>query len=247
MKLAESKLNPRELKISELVALGYQNREIGKDLGISEQAVKSALHAIFNKLGVWNRVELARHVSSNGGEANREGEQRIEAARTEELRALNLLDTAPEEVFGDVTTLASYICKTPISLLTLVDKDRQWFKSKIGFGVQETRRDVSFCAHTIQGSELMIVRDATKDQRFADNPLVTADPMIRFYAGAPIVTDDGYALGTICVIDRVPRLLNAEQITALKSLSRITRNLLDTRKRLLDAKEMVVESRDRAI
>jgi GAF domain-containing protein len=234
MKLAETKLNPRELKISELVALGYQNREIGKDLGISEQAVKSALHAIFNKLGVWNRVELARHVSPHGNDDNNAGGQRIEAARNQELKTLNLLDSAPEEVFDHVTNLASYICKTPISLLTLVDRDRQWFKSKIGFDVQETERDVSFCAYTIKGSELMIVRDATKDLRFADNPLVTADPMIRFYAGAPIITEDGYALGTICVIDRVPRLLNAEQITAMKSLSRITSNLLNIRKQLFE-------------
>src|SRR6266852_9555476 len=143
-----------------------------------------------------------------------------EAKRLKVLLQYQVLDTVPEEVFDDLTELADRICEAPIALITLVDEDRQWFKSKVGISDKETSRDISFCAHAILQSDLFIVSDATKDQRFAHNPLVTSDPRIRFYAGAPLITPDGHALGTLCVIDKVPRELRLEQQQALRVLAR---------------------------
>ena len=145
-----------------------------------------------------------------------------EKARLKALRSLNILDTAPEEDFDDITFLASHICRTPIALITLVDENRQWFKSKIGIDVQETSRDSAFCAHVIAPSspEIFLVGDALRDERFAENPLVTGEPRIRFYAGAPLLTAGNEALGTICVIDREPRELTEDQKKALEALAR---------------------------
>ena len=142
-----------------------------------------------------------------------------------------MLDTIPEEVFDDLTELAARICEAPIALITLVDEDRQWFKSKVGISDNETSRDISFCAHAILQSDLFIVPDATKDQRFAHNPLVTSDPKIRFYAGAPLITPDGHALGTLCVIDKVPRELRPDQKTGLRVLARHVMTQLELRRR----------------
>src|SRR6185295_1894172 len=127
-----------------------------------------------------------------------------EAKRLKVLWQYDVLDTVPEEVFDDLTELAARICEAPISL---VDEDRQWFKAKVGVTIKETSRDISFCGHAIEQDDLFIIPDATKDERFAHNPLVTSDPKIRFYAGAPLITPDGHALGTLCVIDKVPREL----------------------------------------
>jgi signal transduction histidine kinase len=142
-----------------------------------------------------------------------------EVDRLKALQQESILDTPPEKTFDDLARVAGMICGTPISLISLVDETRQWFKARVGLPVSETPRDLAFCAHTIiRPDQVMVVPDATADERFATNPLVTGDPNIRFYAGAPLVTRDGFALGTLCVIDRVPRTLSAEQLEALETL-----------------------------
>ncbi len=162
-----------------------------------------------------------------------------EARRLETLRGYEVLDTPPEPAFDDLTLLAAQICRVPIAVVSLVDENRQWFKSIIGLSVTETSRDVAFCAHTILNpDELLEVCDAQIDPRFADNPLVTADPHIRFYAGAPLVALDGLVLGTLCVIDRVPRELNAEQKTALHALSRTVIAQLELRRTLAACRQV---------
>jgi PAS domain S-box-containing protein len=142
-----------------------------------------------------------------------------EADRLATLRGFGILDTAPELAFDELSELAAYICQTPVALISLVDEDRQWFKSRVGWTTEETPREVAFCAHAILQPDLFIVPDATADERFANNPLVTSPPSIRFYAGAPLVTAEGHALGTICVIDHQPRELTADQARALRALS----------------------------
>src|SRR6266851_6840114 len=144
-----------------------------------------------------------------------------EAARLASLRSLEILDTAPEAAFDELVTLAAYICQTPIALISLVDEGRQWFKSKVGWRLCATPREISFCAHTIVQSDLFVVPDAAADKRFADNPLVTSTPGVRFYAGAPLVTPEGHALGALCVLDHRPRDLTDEQRQALRTLSHI--------------------------
>lgn len=161
----------------------------------------------------------------------------IPTAEAERLRVLyqyEILDTIAERAFDDLTALASAICETPIATISLIDKDRQWFKSAVGLTATETPREVSFCAHAIAGSEIMQVRDATLDARFANNPFVTADPSIRFYAGAPLVTPERHAIGTLCVIDRVPRTLTPAQEQALEILSRQVVSMLEFRRALLN-------------
>ena len=155
-----------------------------------------------------------------------------ENARLSSLHSLDILDTGPEQEYDDITLLASYICGTPIALITLLDADRQWFKSKVGVSVNETPRDHAFCAHAIMQPKLFVVRDAKEDSRFAENPFVQHEPFIRFYAGAPLTTNEGKeALGTLCVIDRIPRELNPFQKESLKALSRQVRALLDLRRK----------------
>jgi len=144
-----------------------------------------------------------------------------EPKRLAALRQLEVLDTPPELAFDDLTLLATQICQTPIALVSLVDETRQWFKSRLGLDATETSRDLAFCAHAIlQPNDVMEVRDAAADPRFADNPLVRSDPRIRFYAGAPLVTSRGEALGALCVMDKIPRELTAEQSGALRALGR---------------------------
>jgi two-component system, NtrC family, sensor kinase len=157
--------------------------------------------------------------------------QQNEKKRLKVLWQYEVLDTVPEEVFDDLTELAARICEAPIALISLVDEKRQWFKSKFGTGVKETSRDFSFCAFAITQSGLFIVPDATLDERFARNPLVTSEPKIRFYAGAPLITPDGYALGTLCVIDKVPRVLRPEQKQALSILAHHVVSQLELRRR----------------
>ncbi len=152
-----------------------------------------------------------------------------EQQRLEKLFSYAVLDTACELAFDDIVLLASMICEVPISAISLIDKDRQWFKAKVGLGATQTSRDISFCGHAIHQTDLMTVPDATSDIRFCDNPLVTGDPSIRFYAGSPLITPDGLHLGTLCVIDRIPRQLSASQNAALEALSRQVVNLLELR------------------
>jgi anti-sigma regulatory factor (Ser/Thr protein kinase) len=176
-----------------------------------------------------------------------------ESARVAELRRYKILDTDPEKGFDDLTLLASYVCQSPIALITLIDAERQWFKSRVGISITETPREISFCTHAIEEPDLMIVSDATTDERFKSNPFVISDPKIRFYAGAPFRTAGGHALGTLCVLDCVPRQLTLEQKDALRALSRqvqaqleLRRNLNDL-KRALAARDTAETERDRTI
>src|SRR5271157_190511 len=171
-----------------------------------------------------------------------------EAERLEPLRSLEILDTPSEESFDELTALASYICRVPIAIISLVDEKRQWFKSKIGVSLCATPREISFCTQTIRQSDLFVVADALSDPRFADNPLVTSAPGVRFYAGAPLVTPEGHALGALCVIDRQPRELSAEQRGALRTLSHVVVAQLRLRRDLLErqrAEETLRESEER--
>ena len=153
-----------------------------------------------------------------------------EVKRIEILWKYDVLDTVPEKSFDELTSLAAYICEAPIALITLVDENRQWFKSTVGVSLKETSRDISMCAHAILQKEIMIVPDATKDRRFKDNPFVVSDPKIRFYAGAPLISPSGHALGTLCVIDKVPRELKKDQKKALSILSRHVMAQLELRR-----------------
>jgi len=166
-----------------------------------------------------------------------------EKQRLETLRGYEILDTEPEASFDDLTFLASYLCETPVALISLVDADRQWFKSKVGVSLLETSRDIAFCASAILQPDVFIVPDASKDKRFADNPLVAAEPKIRFYAGAPLMIH-GQALGTLCVVDRVSRELRPEQLEALRALSRQVVAQLDLRRNLKQL-EQALKTRDR--
>lgn len=153
-----------------------------------------------------------------------------EADRLAVLHDYQILDTPPDEAFDRITRLASRILKTPIALVSLVDKDRQWFKSRQGLETEETPREVAFCAHAICGQEVMVVPDASRDMRFAENPLVTQHPKIRFYAGAPLQDGEGHTLGTLCVVDTTPRQIDDEQRTVLQDLASIVMDAMHLRR-----------------
>jgi GAF domain-containing protein len=153
-----------------------------------------------------------------------------ESRRLKVLWQYDVLDSVPEAMFDDLTELAAAICAAPIAMVSLVDENRQWFKSVQGISQRETSRDISFCAHAICQSDLFIVSDTRRDPRFSTNPLVRHPPKIRFYAGSPLITPDGYALGTLCVLDKRPRRLNAFQKRALQLLSRVVLTQLELRR-----------------
>lgn len=161
-------------------------------------------------------------------------QQTAELQRQRALESYRVLDSLPEAAYEDIVRLASVICGVPIALVSLIDRERQWFKAMIGIDVRETPRGIAFCDHAIrEPGQLMEVRDAQLDPRFLGNPLVDDDPGIRFYAGMPILSGDGLALGTVCVIDRQPRVLSDSQREALQLLSRLTTELLESRRSTL--------------
>jgi GAF domain-containing protein len=153
-----------------------------------------------------------------------------EIDRLAALKRYRILDTAPEAAFDDITRLAAFISGAPISLMTLIDRERQWFKSSLGLSLAQTPREDAFCAYTILQADVMVIEDALQDERFAQHPLVLGDPNIRFYAGAPLLTPEGHALGSVCVIDREPRQLTAAQKAALESLARMVITTLELRR-----------------
>lgn len=155
-----------------------------------------------------------------------------ESERLARLRDTGLLDSAPEVAFDRLTDLAAHLFEVPTALVSLVDSDRQWFKARTGCDLTETSRDVAFCAHAVAARELLVVPDAASDPRFADNPLVIGPPGIRFYAGAPLITEDGHALGTLCLIDVVPRQIGERETYTLTALAATAMELIEARQAL---------------
>ena len=157
----------------------------------------------------------------------------MESKRIEELRNYRILDTLSEKEFDAITQIASHICNAPISLITLIDKDRQWFKSARGVGdLRETPRSIAFCAHTIQEeNKHLVVNDLTKDERFVGNPFVVGAPHVKFYAGVSLVTPNGHKIGTVCVFDDKPREVTPEQLSSLDAMANSVIYLLETRKK----------------
>ena len=155
-----------------------------------------------------------------------------EQERLQALKSYEILDTLPEKDFDDLTLLASQICQTPIALISLVEEERQWFKSKIGLGGTESSRQDAFCSHAILDNKVLVIPNSLEDDRFYDNPFVTNDPHIRFYAGAPLTTADGHNIGSLCVIDNKPRQISPEQISALESLARQVVGQMELRRSL---------------
>lgn len=152
-----------------------------------------------------------------------------ESDRLHNLYEYNILDTLPEEAFNNIVKIASQICQTPISAISFIDSDRQWFKSSIGMEILESPRKISFCAHVLNEPNMLIIPDTSQDERFKTNPFVTKEPFIVFYAGLPIISSDGFALGSLCVIDKEPRRLSDNQLEALKALRDQVQYLLELR------------------
>ncbi|NJL12534.1 MAG: GAF domain-containing sensor histidine kinase [Microscillaceae bacterium] len=167
---------------------------------------------------------------------NPDEDQRLEA-----LRQYQILDTAPEADFDDIVQLASFICGTPISLISLIDESRQWFKARKGLAFNESSRAIAFCAHTILEDEIMVVEDTHQDARFFDNPFVTEAPNIRFYAGVPLFSPSGHKIGSLCVINDQPQNLKPEQTFALKTLARQVIHLLELRRQVQQSRKLLAQ------
>ena len=165
-----------------------------------------------------------RILNTSFAEANQWERERLDV-----LRRYQILDSDPEPAFDELTELAAYTLKVPMALISLVDEDRQWFKSCVGADLTETRREIAICSHAIEHENVFIIEDAREDPMFADNPLVTAFPNIVFYAGAPLIVEDGHRIGTLCIIDHKPRSLNGDEIKALKTMARLVVAQLDLR------------------
>lgn len=173
-----------------------------------------------------------------------------ESERIHALEEYQILDTLPEKEFDNITCIASQICETPVSLISLIDSKRQWFKSHHGSLATETPRDVAFCAHAInRAHEIFIIPDSRNDERFLDNPLVLGEPHVIFYAGVPLVSPDGFVLGTLCVTDETPRQLSSEQLQSLKSLAEQTISLFELRKANLELAKakQILENRNKEL
>ncbi len=165
-----------------------------------------------------------------------------EDKRLQALKEYSILDTLPEKEYYDITYLASQICGTPISLISLIDDKRQWFKSHHGLDATETPKEIAFCAHAINDKDnIFIIKDSRKDERFHDNPLVTDEPYVIFYAGVPLISSDGYALGTLCVIDNKPNELSESQLKALQALSNQLMHLFELRKKSIELETKIYE------
>ena len=170
-----------------------------------------------------------------------------EAARLETLRQYQVLDTESEETFDDLTRLAAYICHTPSALISLVDANRQWFKARVGVQARETPRNISFCGHAILARDCFIIEDALFDERFADNPLVINAPFVRFYAGMPLWSPEGFAIGTLCVMDRKPHMIDDQQIGALQMLANQVMSQLELRREVNFCKTALEKHKRRAL
>lgn len=228
-----SELSERQLQVAELAADGYSNREIASCLKLTEQVVKNEIHSVFDKLGIWNRVELAnRFLRDRPVEVVEQVQKRIEAERLAELRRRQILDTSAEQVFDELAKIALQVFNVPIALVALMDENRLWFKSNIGLDVSQVPRELTICHHTIQRSQVLALWNAPADSRFVRNPLVQ-EVGVQFYAAAPILTDDGYALGVVCVVDRVPRNFGDNQLSVLTSLARLALQHIELRLELL--------------
>lgn len=225
------RLSGRQLQVAQLAATGLSNREIASDLQVTEQIVKNALHSAFNKLGVWNRVELANLFVREEGPTRELSLRKIEVERLSVLEECRILDSKAEEMFNELASIAAAVFKVPIALVAFADPNRIWFKSNVGLNANEVPREVTICKHTIQQSRVLVVPDTFKDPRFACNAFLKKVG-VRFYAAAPILKD-GYALGVVCIVDREPREFSPSQLAILQSLAKLATEMVDLRKRLL--------------